>query len=196
MKQTSEEAFETAIERSLLQNSDFTKIDSKQFDTELAIFPETALAFIRDTQPKTWEKLESMHGEETGERVIRALCKWMDTHGVLATLRHGFKFYGKTLRIAYFRPAHGLNDELQHKYDANILGITRQLYYSSKNRNSLDVTLSLNGIPVVTIELKNPISGQTVADAIRQYRKDRDPREKIFGVKVRKRAAKNLSKAR
>ena len=53
MKQTSEEAFETAIERSLLQSGDFAKIDSKQFDTELAIFPETALAFIRDTQPKT-----------------------------------------------------------------------------------------------------------------------------------------------
>jgi len=109
----------------------------------------------------------------------------MDTHGVLSTLRHGFKFYGKTLRIVYFCPAHGLNDELQHKYEAKILGITRQLHYSSKNRNSLDVVLSLNGIPIVTIELKNPISGQTVADAIRQYREDRDPREKIFEFKKR-----------
>ncbi len=185
MKRTSETAFEEAIEAKLLESGEYQAIPSKAFDRESAIFPDIALDFIRTTQPKIWAKLEGMHGEVTGERVIRALCKWMDTHGVLATIRHGFKFYGKTLRIAYFCPAHTLNEELQAKYEANILGITRQLHFSPKSEQSHDVTLSLNGIPLVTMELKNPLTGQSVADAMCQYRKDRDPREKIFEFKKR-----------
>jgi len=179
MKPTSEAAFETAIEAVLLADS-YEKLASSVFDRERTIFPEVALEFIRTTQPKTWEKLEALHGEETGERVLASLCKWLDTYGTLPTLRHGFKCFGKTLRIAFFRPAHGLNPELEARYRANRLGLTRQLHFSPKNEKSLDVVLSVNGIPVVTLELKNPLSGQTVANAIHQYRHDRDPREKIF----------------
>jgi type I restriction enzyme R subunit len=179
MKQTSETAFETAIEAVLL-NDGYGKLPSGAFDTKRAIFPDEALTFIRETQNKTWEKLTALHGEQTGERVLSALTKWLDTHGALATLRHGFKCFGKTLRIAFFRPAHGLNPELEARYQANRLGITRQLYFSSKSTQSLDVVLSVNGIPVVTLELKNPLSGQTAANAIHQYRHDRDPREPIF----------------
>jgi len=185
MKPTSEAAFENAIEIVLLENG-YIRHDSKDFDAELAIFPEVVLGFIRQTQAKVWEKLESLHGDKTGERVIASLCKWMDIHGVLATLRHGFKCYGKTLRVAFFKPAHGLNQELEVRYAANVLGITRQLHFSRKRPNdSLDVTLSVNGIPVVTLELKNPLSGSTVADAIHQYRHQRDHRERIFDFKKR-----------
>lgn len=185
MKSTSEAAFETAIEEVLLANG-YVHHASKGFDAELAIFPDIALEFIRKTQSKVWEKLKAQHTEKTGERVISALCKWMDTHGVLATLRHGFKCYGKTLRIAFFKPAHGLNPELEARYSANILGITRQLRFSTKRPNdSLDVTLSVNGVPIASLELKNPLSGQTAADAIHQYRHDRDHREKVFEFKKR-----------
>ena len=185
MKTTSEAAFETAIEQVLLVNG-YRRHTSKDFDREQAIFPEVALEFIRSTQGTVWKKLEALHQEKTGERVLSALCKWMDTHGVLATLRHGFKCYGKTLRIAFFKPAHGLNPDLEARYAGNILGITRQLHFSKKRPNdSLDVTLSVNGVPVVTLELKNPLSGQTAVDAIRQYRHDRDHREKIFDFKKR-----------
>ena len=185
MKTTSEAAFETAIEASL-QACGYVRHFSKDFDPELAIFPAVALQFIRSTQGKLWEKLEALHGEHTGERIISALCKWMDAHGVLATLRHGFKCYGKTLRIAFFKPAHGLNPDLEARYGKNILSITRQLHFSAKRpKDSLDVTLSVNGIPLVTLELKNPLSGQTAANAIRQYRHDRDHREKIFDFKKR-----------
>ena len=179
MNSTSEAAFETAIEAVLL-NDGYEKLASGAFDPERAIFPDEALRFIRETQGKTWDKLEALHGVETGERIVQALCKWLDTHGVLTTLRHGFKCFGKTLRIAFFRPAHGLNPELEACYRANRLGITRQLFFSSKNKKSLDVVLSVNGIPVVTMELKNPLSGQTAANAIHQYRYDRDQREPIF----------------
>jgi type I restriction enzyme R subunit len=179
MKRTSEAAFETAIEAVLLAEG-YTRVDAKGFDRERAVFPNQAQDFIRATQGKVWEKLEALHGEQTGARVLESLCKWLDVHGTLATLRHGFKCFGKTLRIAFFRPAHGLNPELEARYRANRLGLTRQLHFSPKSEKSLDVVLSVNGIPVVTLELKNPLSGQTVANAIHQYRNDRDPREPIF----------------
>lgn len=183
-KATSETVFETAIE-SVLLASGFEHHQSPEFDREQALFPAVALRFIQTTQQPVWDKLEALHGENTSERVIAALCKWMDTHGVLTTLRHGFKCYGKTLRIAFFKPAHGLNADLAARYAANILGLTRQLHFSPKSEKSLDVTLSLNGIPLITLELKNPLTGQTVANAMGQYRRDRDPREKIFTFKQR-----------
>ncbi len=178
-----EAAFEQVIEDSLLSQGYVKPITS--FDKNLAIFPDIALNFIRQTQPKAWAKLEALHGENTGNQIITDLCKWMDTYGSLHTLRHGFKCYGRTLRIAYFKAAHSLNSDLERCYQANQLGITRQLQYSTRHRNELDITLSLNGIPIVTIELKNPLTGQTVEQGKQQYRLDRDPHEIIFEFKRR-----------
>ena len=180
----SEAAFETVIEAHLLQNG-YVPVAREGFDRERAIFPETVLAFIRETQSTEWAKLKALHGDKTGEQILGDLCKWMDIHGVLATLRHGFKCYGRTLRIAFFKAAHELNPELNARYVANRVGLTRQLHFSPRSEQSLDVTLSVNGVPVATLELKNPLTGQTVEDARKQYRKDRDPREPIFEFKRR-----------
>ncbi len=180
----SEAAFETVIEAHLLSHG-YVSIPRESFDRERAIFPETVLCFIRETQSKEWSRLEALHGERTGEQVLTDLCKWMDANGSLATLRHGFKCYGRTLRVAFFKAAHELNPELEARYSANRLGITRQLHFSLRSEKSLDVTLSLNGLPVATVELKNPLTGQTVEDAMRQYERDRDPREPIFEFKRR-----------
>ena len=184
MKRTGEAAFETVIEAHLL-NHGYMSVSGEGFDRERAIFPEVVLAFIRDTQPKEWSKLEALHGDRTGEQVLGDLCKWMDVNGSVTTLRHGFKCYGRTLRLVFFKAAHELNPQLEACYAANRLGVTRQLRYSARSEKSLDVTLSLNGIPVATVELKNPLTGQTAEDAIRQYRSDRDPREPIFEFKRR-----------
>jgi type I restriction enzyme R subunit len=180
----SEAAFETVIETHLLANGYMT-VNRDGFDRQRAIFPGTVLAFIRATQPKEWARLEALHGEKTGEQILGDLCKWMDTNGALATLRHGFKCYGRTLHAAYFKAAHELNAELEARYAANRLGLTRQLHFSPRSEQSLDVTLSLNGIPVATLELKNALTGQTVEEARRQYKEDRDPREPIFEFKRR-----------
>ena len=180
----SETAFETVIEEHLLANG-YVALEKDCFDRDRAIFPDSVLEFIRETQPQEWNRLESLHGPITGEQLLGDLCKWMGEHGVLATLRHGFKCYGRTLRVAYFKASHKLNPELEARYAANRLGITRQLRYSPRCENSLDVVLSLNGIPLVTAELKNPLTGQRVEDASRQYRQDRDPREPIFEFKCR-----------
>ena len=181
---TGEAAFETAIEAHLLANG-YVSVPGGGFDRERAIFPATALDFIRQTQPNEWARLEALLGEQTGDQIVADLCKWMDAHGALATLRHGFKCYGRTLRAAFFKAAHGLNPELEARYAANRAGITRQLRFSPHSEQSLDVTLSVNGIPVATLELKNPLTGQTVRDARRQYCKDRDPRAPIFAFKRR-----------
>jgi type I restriction enzyme R subunit len=180
-----EASFETVIEEYLLTNG-HVAIDRNSFDCEQAIFPETVLSFIRETQPKEWSKLEALHGPRTGEQILADLCKWMDANGSLATLRHGFKCYGRTLRVAFFKAAHELNPELEERYAANRVGITRQLHFSSRTPDrSLDVTISLNGIPVATVELKNPLTRQTVENALWQYRHTRDPRETIFEFKRR-----------
>lgn len=180
----SEAAFESVIEESLLGNG-YHKIYSP-FNVEHAIFPEEVIAFIQTTQPKEWAKLEVLHGEKTREQVLTDLCKWMDTYGSLHTLRHGFKCYGRTLHVAYFKAAHGLNPELEERYASNQLGVIRQLHYSNRTPDrSLDMVIAINGIPVITMELKNPLTGQTVANAKGQYRKDRDSREILFEFKRR-----------
>src|SRR5438477_6714008 len=163
----SEMAFETVMEIHLLQHG-YARVAREGFDRHRAIFPETVLAFIRETQPGEWAKLEALHGDRTGEQILGDLCKWMDANGVLATLRHGFKCYGRTLHAAFFKAAHELNPELEARYAANRLGLTRQLHFSPRSQKSLDVTLSLNGIPVATVELKNPLTGQSVEHALRQ----------------------------
>lgn len=181
---TSEFAFETIIESHLV-DSGYQIIKPDGFDKEKAIFPNEVIAFIQQTQNKEWQKLEKLLGENTRQQVIHDLCKWMDLNGSLTTIRHGFKCYGKTLHVAFFKAPHTMNPELDERYSLNRLGITRQLHYSIRNNNSLDVTLSLNGIPVATLELKNPMTGQTVENAKKQYKLDRDPREILFEFKRR-----------
>jgi type I restriction enzyme R subunit len=179
-----EDAFETVIDGVLLANG-YTSLAPKHFDRASAIFPSAVIDFIRATQPREWKALEALHGDKTSAQILDDLIKWMDANGSLATLRHGFKCYGKTLRVATFKAAHELNAELEAKYAANVVSVTRQLRYSLSNDNELDLVLSVNGIPVVSVELKNPMTGSTAEDAIRQYRRSRDPREPVFEFKRR-----------
>lgn len=180
----SEASFETVCEEYLLANG-YIKVGSK-YDTQKGIFPEEVIGFIQATQPTEWNKLEALHGVKTSEQILTDLCKWMDSYGSLATLRHGFKCYGRTLYVGYFKAAHGMNPELEERYSANRLGITRQLHFSERHaERSLDLVISLNGVPLFTVELKNPLTGQTVENAKYQYRKNRDPREVIFEFKRR-----------
>ncbi len=182
-----EKAFEAAIEDLLLTQAGYTKADPKNFDRERALDPTILIPFIQATQPGKWEALEKLHGPNTETVVLDDLCKAMDTpgRGCLDVIRHGFKCYGKQIDVAFFKPAHGLNPETIKLYGANQLTVTRQLHYSTKNESSIDLVLSLNGIPVVTAELKNPMTGQTVNHARHQYMHDRDPRELIFQFKKR-----------
>lgn len=183
-ERASENAYESNLEAYFLA-AGYTAISKDTYDRERAIFPNTVITFIQQTQPTAWGKLEALLGEDTERQIFSDLCKWLDREGALNVLRHGFKSYGRLLQLAYFKAVHSMNPESEEKYAANVLGITRQLNYSTKNRNSIDTVLSINGIPVATIELKNQLTHQTVEDAMRQYQNDRDPREKLFEFKKR-----------
>ena len=180
MQAHQEQKFEDLIEEQMLARG-WQKIPPGAYDKARALFSAVVLDFMRATQPKKWEKLEKLHGANTGEIVLADLCRMLDKLGCLTVIRHGFKCYGQLLRV----PAHGLNPEAEQLYTANRLGVTRQLQYSERNANELDLTLSLNGIPLATAELKNPMTGSTVEHAEKQYREDRDQRETIFDFKRR-----------
>lgn len=180
--QHTEQAFESAIEEHLLSSGGYTRGDGDAFDRERCVDAGTFLAFVRETQPKEWEYLKNLQKEKAEAILLDDLCRALDSEheGCLSVLRHGFKCFGKLFRAAYFAPASGMNPETQRLYAANRLTITRQLRYSNRHGNALDVTLGLNGIPVVTAELKNPMTSQTWRDAVRQYKHDRDPADLIF----------------
>lgn len=185
--QHTELAFETAIEHHLISAGGYEKGDRDTFDPQRGLFPKDVIAFIRETQPMEWEYLANFQKEEAEEALLDDLCRALgsDHEGCLSVVRHGFKCFGKLFRAAYFAPASGMNPDTQKLYAANRLTITRQLRYSAKHGNTLDVTLALNGIPVATVELKNPMTAQTWRHAVTQYKNDRDPADLIFQFRKR-----------
>jgi type I restriction enzyme R subunit len=136
--------------------------------------------FVLATQPKEWKKLEQHHGTAVRDQFLKRLAAEIERRGALDVLRNGLKDSGVKFRLAYFRPASGLNEETRRLHAANLFAVVRQLHYSIKNEKSLDLVLFLNGVPILTAELKNPLNGQDVEDAIRQYKADRDPREPLL----------------
>lgn len=180
-----EKGFEQVIESHLLAHR-YTRGDPAGFSPSLALDAATLVAFLKDTQPKAWGRLAAVYGADAATKVVQTIARDFDTRGMLDCLRHGVTDRGVKLRLAFFRPATGLNAETLALYDKNVLTVARQVRYSEKNGHlSVDVLLSLNGLPVATAELKNPFTGQTVEDAKKQYREDRDPREPLFGFKRR-----------
>lgn len=188
-----ERDFETAIEAGLIGVGGYATRAPADYDEALALFPEDVTGFLKDSQPTRWRQLEALLGPKTEATVLDALAKELDVKGTLHVLRHGFKCYGKTFRLAFFRPNSGMNPEAAVLYARNRLTITRQVAFTSvlkradgKNRRCIiDVTLSLNGLPVATAELKNPMTGQRAADAIKQYTEERDERDLLFAFKKR-----------
>jgi len=191
MKKHTEARLEDAIVDSLTREGGFELVDYRhgpaagRYDKALALDPALVLGFIQTTQPKVWHSLQAIHQGDTPKVVLDHLAKELDTKGMLKVLRQGFKCYGKKLRVAVFAPSNAMNPDTLALYGHNQLTVTRQLYYSDAHSKSLDLVLFLNGLPIATAELKNPLSGQTVEDAKRQYKRDRDARELLFEFKKR-----------
>jgi type I restriction enzyme R subunit len=189
----SETAFETAIEYGLTSHGGYVRRAPADFNEDLCLFPADVLGFLRDTQAQKWDQLEALLKGQTADQVLSDLTKELATKGTLHVLRHGFRCYGKTLRLAYFQPNTGMNPETTALYAKNRLTITRQVAFTSvkkapggkAKRCILDVTLAVNGLPVATAELKNPLTGQRAADAKTQYERDRDERDLMFKFKER-----------
>lgn len=180
-----EKTFETAIVESLVARGGYAQGCAGDYSVELGMFKADVIDFIRSTQAEKWTKLEAVHGADCPHRIIQRLYKELDLRGALDVLRNGFVDYGIRFQMAFFKPESGLNPDTLKLYGQNSLKITRQLYYSDKSRNSVDLALSLNGLPVATLELKNHFTGQTAGNAKRQYARDRDNRELLFAFKKR-----------
>lgn len=177
--------FEGAVERSLLDNGGYTKGKASEYDKSLALFPKDVIAFIKASQPSLYERIERGQKSNTDSYILKFLDNALASSGSLNVLRHGFNCYGKTINMAYFAPNTSINTTTQERYQANILTVTRQVY--TEYDEIPDLVLSLNGIPIVTIELKNEMSatGWNVEDGINQYKLDRNANGKLFAFKTR-----------
>ena len=172
-------AFETEIVAALIEHGGYTAGASVNFDPGRGIDTAELAAFIGATQIEEWNALVALHGgdPDTAQRAFYdRLAKEIDSRGTVDVLRRGVVDLGVTIQLAYFRPAHGLTSALVERYNANRLTVTRQLAYEPGSQKTIDLALFVNGLPVATAELKNPLTWQTVEHAKAQYRTDRDPR--------------------
>lgn len=175
-----EKKLEEAIEYYLTTEGGYIKGGVNPYDKDKALEAITLLSFIKTTQPKEWQKYQAIYGSGSEKAFVDRLCKEVKQVGLIYALRQGITDRGIKFRLAYFKPETGLNEQSMACYEHNIMTCTRQLHYSNSNNNSLDIVLFLNGIPIVTMELKDQFTGQSVTDAIKQYQYHRSPTDAIF----------------
>jgi len=157
------------------------------FDPVRGLDTAELFAFLGATQAEVWDDLKKRLGGDPDvaqAKFADRVAAEIDKRGTVDVLRHGVVDHGITIRLAFFRPAHGLTPDLVKRYEANRLTVTRQLPYEAGSTKTLDLVLFVNGVPVATAELKNHLTGQSVEDAIRQYRTDRDPANRTLGKRA------------
>ena len=148
----------------------------QHYDRALAMDQALVLRFVRETQAEEWDKLAAHYAGSAEDTFFTQLAKALKERGLLDVLRQGIKIVpGIKFSLCYFRPASGLEPKRVAEYQANILSVMKEVEYSTKHGGRLDVVLSLNGLPVVTMEAKNLLTGSTFRHAERQYRQDRSP---------------------
>ncbi|MBO5622393.1 MAG: type I restriction endonuclease subunit R, partial [Butyrivibrio sp.] len=180
-----EKRFEQDIEEYLITAGGYTKGDPSTFDREKGLDEGAFVSFIKSSQPKLWEKYEKIYGDSSEKQIVNRFMKEVKQTNLLNVLRHGFTDRGIKFRAVFWKPETSLNETSKKQYEANILHCTRQLHYSVKNENSIDIVLFVNGIPVVSMELKCQFTGQNTANAINQYKFDRASKDAIFSFKER-----------
>ncbi|EGL3839289.1 type I restriction endonuclease subunit R [Campylobacter upsaliensis] len=181
MREYTEKNLESFIESSLLK-SGYIKRKSEDYDKSLGVDRELFLNFLHSTQAKTLQELEIRGIKE--QELLKRIFSQIQDKGIVKALQAGVKIRDITIKLAHPKPNSSNNPQSLENYNKNIFSITRQLYFSEKNNKSLDMVIFLNGLPLITMELKNPFTGQNVYNAIEQYKKDRDPRESIFKQSV------------
>jgi type I restriction enzyme, R subunit len=170
-----EQDFEEHIEAHLIA-SGYYKRSPADYDKALCLIPDETIGFIKASQPKAYQRLQYQYGEEISTKLTARISRQLNRLGALHVLRRGVKDRGETFRLAYFKPASGMNPEHLRLFQANRFSVVRQLKYSQRNENSIDMVLFLNGIPIVTAELKNSLTGQAAENAKGQYKQDRLPK--------------------
>jgi len=173
---TTEKGLEVIIEKCLLEVSHYRQAFSTDYDRDLCLNKRLLFEFIKETQPIAFETIIK-RGED---KFLKRLTEQVKQRGIIDVLRKGVKDLDLTVQLYYKNPSSDLNANAIKLYNSNIFAVTRQLHYSLSNNNSLDMAILINGLPVITFELKNPWTGQNVKNAIKQYQTDRDPKEPLF----------------
>jgi len=178
MSGTKETHFEDTVFDFLKKSNLYIHRFSDNFNLEYVLDIELLEQFIRNTQSETWRKLEKQFPVNTMDEVAAEYAKLRDKRGVLNLIREGFVLQGASIKLISFKPSSGLNPEHQKKYEENRFSIIRQVHYSTKFPDkSLDLAVAINGIPIITLELKNEFTGQNIAHAVEQYCKRRESKD-------------------
>ncbi len=187
MLEKKEIRFEKDISSFLTSSGGWESVSFKNtdYDANLGLDLEVLIEFVKETQPRAWKRYIGIYNENSKDRFVKRFNEEVNTHGLLHVLRKGIKDRGVPFKVIYFRPVSSISDDNVRKYESNKFQCIRQFAYSPYNRNTIDMVLSVNGIPIVALELKNQFTGQNVDHAILQFKRDRDPRELVFNFNKR-----------
>ena len=178
-----EKGFETLIVNWLVEQNGYEQGTNDEYNKEYTVDETRLFRFLNDTQPREMAKLGVNNSDQKKRQFLNRLSGEIAKRGIIDVLRNGVKAYPADLIIFYFTPTEN-NEKSKQMFEKNIFSVTRQLRYSiDASKLALDLCLFINGLPVVTIELKNHFTGQSTADAVEQYKEDRDPRDTLFSFK-------------
>ena len=183
-----EKQFESNIEDFLISpDGGYEKATDAGYtaSSDMALDIHTLVGFVKATQPIMWQRFEKQCNSDPYRKFYKCFEDAVQMDGLLSVMRHGFKHRGMDFKVCYFKPESTLNDVAVKRYGQNVCQCIRQWHYSQQNNNSVDMMLAINGIPVVAIELKNQLTGQTVDNAKLQWQYDRDQREPAFWLNHR-----------
>ena len=176
-----EKTFESLIEKHLIDKNGFHKGDQAEYDKRLCLLKKSLVSFLRTSQPKEWTDFTKQTGSGAADKVCKRVAKIVEDKGTHHLLSKGFSIDGKSFRMCYMPAVSGLNPDVEKLFETNIFEVIRDDFeYSEANTKSVDMVIFLNGLPLFTMELKNPLTGQTFLHAMTQYRKTRDPKEPLF----------------
>lgn len=177
-----EKQFEADIEEYLVsEKGGWIKASDYGFrENGRAVNLDTLIMFIQNTQQLAWKRHEKMCKGDPKEEFYKAFDSAVSNYGMVNVLRHGFKTKGTEFRVCFFQPESELNTLSNTRYSQNICQCIRQWHYTEKNNNTVDMMLAVNGIPLIALELKNQLTGQSIEDAKLQWMYDRDANEKAF----------------
>lgn len=169
---------ETIEEYLTVTSGEYRHGTSDTFNLDYVLDVDTFIEFVSTSQPGQWEEYQAKNGDKSKESLATRLRKEIDNKGLIEVLRSGITDRGFHFAVAYYRPETSFNPDSRHQYDSNILTCVRQFHYSKIDKNnSIDMVLLLNGIAIISIELKNQYTGQSIEDSKEQFMKDRDPSE-------------------
>lgn len=172
----SEKGFQRLMAKELVEKYGYVETNSNDFDREFCLNKDQLLEFVKNSQSEKYDFIINK-----GEKVFFSrLDSKIKSNGIIEILRKGIKFFDKTIDLFYPEPnsEHNIKDRL--KFESNIFSVTQELVYTDNNKNRIDLVIFINGIPIITMELKNAFTHQAVKNAIKQYMNDRDSKDKIF----------------